>query len=53
MLWIERVFAGLAWVVCWLLATDSRNVALARQREERPREPIQQTGAVQTIHRMR
>jgi hypothetical protein len=53
MLWIERVFASLTVMICRALATDSRNVTLARQREERPREPILQSGAVQTIHRFR
>lgn len=53
MLWIERVFAYLATLICMLLATDSRHVALARQREESPREPTLQSGAVQTIHRLR
>lgn len=53
MLWIERVFAHLTVLICIGLSTDSRNVTLARQREERPREPIPQAGAVQTIHRIR
>lgn len=53
MLWIERVFAYLAVLICVGLATDSRHVALARRREEPPREPIPQSGVVQTIHRIR
>jgi len=53
MFWIERVFASLTVMICRGLATDSRHVTLARQREERPREAIPQTGAVQTIHRFR
>jgi len=53
MFWIERVFASLTVMICRGLATDSRHVTLARQREEPPREPIQQAGAVQTIHRFR
>lgn len=53
MLWIERVFAALTVLICRGLSTDSRHVALARQREEPPREPIPQAGPVQTIHRFR
>lgn len=53
MLWIERVFACLTVFICWALATDSRNVALARQREMRPRKPILQSRQVQTVHRLR
>ncbi len=53
MLWIERVFANLTVMICRALSTDSRHVALAREREEPPREPILQSGAVQTIHRFR
>lgn len=53
MLWIDRVFARLTVLICRGLATDSTNVALARAREERPRAPIPQSGAFQTIHRIR
>jgi hypothetical protein len=53
MLWIERVFAHLTVLICRGFSTDSRHVVLARQREDSPREPILQSGAVQTIHRLR
>lgn len=53
MLWIDRLFARLAVILCQALVTDSRNVTLAREREERPRKPIMQTGAFQTIHKLR
>jgi hypothetical protein len=53
MLWIERVFACLTVFVCWGLAIDSRNVALARERDMRPREPVLQSRQVQTERRLR
>ena len=53
MLWIERVFACLTVFVCWALATDSRNVALARERDTRPREPVLQSRGGQAVHRLR
>jgi hypothetical protein len=53
MIWIERVFANLAVFVCRALATDSKNVERIREREQRPREPILQSGRAQTIIRFR
>ena len=53
MLWIERVFACLTVFVCRGLATDSRNVALARERDMRPRKPILQSREVKAVHRLR
>lgn len=54
MFWIERFFAQITIFICAMLCTDSKNVELTRLREEPPREPIPQRGAVtQVVHRFR